>query len=283
MILRSILLERKHTILHRFFPPVNNIRRKIPLHNLIHQPAERMIQMYPRRLIQRLRCITPVDRSPETDLLRNNRTDSSKRRVNSPGNITWLPAHNIIELLLTHSQRIQLILRLRNKILPSRKHLTHRTHMRRNMLDTIQDHPLIITENNITVLAHQLHDKNLLTGIPQLIQMLQLKHHHTLHPRLPDIRNPRTSNMLTQQHTEIRRSHRTGLILRSKINQRKRSTGRKQQPALPIRPLPRNQKLIRLRLSNLIKPSSIQIQMQLLHHSRNRNPIKSHIKTLLFK
>ena len=169
MILRSILLERKHTILHRFFPPVNNIRRKIPLHNLIHQPAERMIQMHSRRLIQRLRCITPVDRSPETDLLRNNRTDSSKRRVNSPGNITWLPAHNIIELLLTHSQRIQLILRLRNKILPSRKHLTHRTHMRRNMLDTIQDHPLIITENNITVLAHQLHDKNLLTGIPQLI------------------------------------------------------------------------------------------------------------------
>ena len=261
MILRSILLERKHTILHRFFPPVNNIRRKIPLHNLIHQPAERMIQMHPRRLIQRLRCITPVDRSPETDLLRNNRTDSRKRRVNSPGNITWLPAHNIIELLLTHSQRIQLILRLRNKILPSRKHLTHRTHMRRNMLDTIQDHSLIITENNITVLAHQLHDKNLLTGIPQLIQMLQLKHHHTLHPRLPDIRNPRTSNMLTQQHTEIRRSHRTGLILGSKINQRKRSTGRKQQPALPIRPLPRNQKLIRLRLSNLIKPSSIQIQM----------------------
>ena len=41
--------------------------------------------------------------------------------------------------------------------------------MRRNMFDTIQDHPLIITENNITVLAHQLHDKNLLTGIPQLI------------------------------------------------------------------------------------------------------------------
>ena len=283
MILRSILLERKHTILHRFFPPVNNIWRKIPLHNLIHQPAERMIQMHPRRLIQRLRCITSVDRSPETDLLRNNRTDSRKRRVNSPGNITWLPAHNITEFLLTHSQRIQLILRLRNKILPSRKHLTHRTHMRRNMLDTIQDRPLIITENNITVLAHQLHDKNLLTGISQLIQMLQLKHHHTLHPRLPDIRNPRTSNMLTQQHTEIRRSHRTGLILGSKINQRKRSTGRKQQPALPIRPLPRNQKLIRLRLSNLIKPSSIQIQMQLLHHSRNRNPIKSHIKTLLFK
>ena len=62
--------------------------------------------------------------------------------------------------------------------------------------------------------------------------------------------------MLTQQHTEIRRSHRAGLILGSKINQRKRSTGRKQQPALPIRPLPRNQKLIRLRLSNLIKPSS---------------------------
>ncbi len=45
----------------------------------------------------------------------------------------------------------------------------------------------------------------------------------------------------------------------------------------------RNQKLIRLRLSDLIKPSSIQIQMQLPHHSRNRNPIKSHIKTLLFK
>ena len=73
------------------------------------------------------------------------------------------------------------------------------------MLNTVQNHPLIITENNITVFPHQLHDQNLLTGIPQLIQMLQLKLHHTLQPRLPDPGNTRTANMLTQQHTEHRR------------------------------------------------------------------------------
>ena len=68
--------------------------------------------------------------------------------------------------------------------------------MRRNMLNTIQDHIFIITENNITMLTHKLHDKHLLTRIPQLIQMLQFKLHHTLQPRLLNIRNPCTSDML---------------------------------------------------------------------------------------
>ena len=41
--------------------------------------------------------------------------------------------------------------------------------MGRDMFDAVQDHSLFVTEDDVAVLAHQLHDKNLLTGIPQLI------------------------------------------------------------------------------------------------------------------
>ena len=64
--------------------------------------------------------------------------------------------------------------------------------------------PVLIDEDDVAVLAHQLHDQTLSAGIPQLIKMLQLKFHHTLHSRLLHIKDTGASDVLSEKHAEVR-------------------------------------------------------------------------------
>ena len=110
----------------------------------------------------------------------------------------------LCELLLGNSQRIFFIPSIGNEIFSSGKNLTDRAHMGRDMLDAVQDHAFFVTEDDVAVLAHQLHDQTLSAGIPQLIKMLQLKFHHTLHSRLLHIKDTGASDVLSEKHAEVR-------------------------------------------------------------------------------
>ena len=91
------------------------------------------------------------------------------------------------KILLGNGERIPFALGFGNEIIPSGKHLAHRAHMGGNMLDAVQDHALVIAENNVAVLAHELDDEFFAAGISKLVQMLQMKFHHALHIRLKDL------------------------------------------------------------------------------------------------
>ena len=39
------------------------------------------------------------------------------------------------------------------------------------MLDAVQDYPFLITEDDIAVLTHDLHNQSLVTEIPHLVQV----------------------------------------------------------------------------------------------------------------
>ena len=86
------------------------------------------------------------------------------------------------------------------------------------MLDAVQDHTLVIAENNVAVLAHQLHDQNLVADISKLVQMLQLKFHHTLQSRLPDACDPGAADVFAEQHAEVGSCERTDPVPGCKIN-----------------------------------------------------------------
>ena len=130
----------------------------------------------------------------------------------------------LCEFLFGNSKRILLVPGIRNEIFSSWKNLTDRTHMGGNMLDAVQDHAFVITEDDIAVLAHQLHDQTLPAWITQFVKMLQLKFHNALHARLLHIQDTGTADMLTEQHAEIRGCKRTDTVLICKIDQRKGCT-----------------------------------------------------------
>ena len=109
----------------------------------------------------------------------------------------------LCKFLLGNSERVLFIPGIGNEIFSSGKNFTDRTHMGRDMLDAVQDHSLFVTENDVAVLAHQFHDQTLSAGITQLIKMLQLKFHHTLHSRLLHIQNTCTSDVLSEKHAEV--------------------------------------------------------------------------------
>ena len=76
--------------------------------------------------------------------------------------------------------------------------------MGRDMLDAVQDHSFFVTEDDVAVFAHQLHDQTLSAGITQLIKMLQLKFYNTLHSRLLYIQDTGASDVLSEKHAEVR-------------------------------------------------------------------------------
>ena len=69
---------------------------------------------------------------------------------------------------------------VRDKVISAWKYLSDRAHLRRYMLDAVQDSPGLIAENDIAVLAHDLNDQCLLADITELIQMLKLNVDYTL-------------------------------------------------------------------------------------------------------
>ena len=70
------------------------------------------------------------------------------------------------------------------------------------MLDAVQDHVLVVTEDDVAVLSHKLHDQLLALQVTQLIQMFDVKFQDPLQTRLADGHDPSVLQVLAKQHTE---------------------------------------------------------------------------------
>ena len=127
-----------------------------------------------------------------------------------------------------------------------------------DMLDTVDDGIVVITEDQITVFAHQLHDQRLVTQIPHFVEMLDIDMHNSFQARLGDVHNTAVLQVLAQKHTEVGGRHGAGFIGFRQIDQRKGSTGGQKQSLLPCGLLDGQQQFIVLRLGDLVQPSADQ-------------------------
>ena len=139
------------------------------------------------------------------------------------------------EFFRSYRERIYFLHGVRDEILSSRKNFPDRTHLCRYMFDTVNDLTLIVTENNIAVFSHDLDDQIFPAEVTKFIEMFNCKMNNTLKSRLPDINNAAAADMFTKKHTEVWSSHRTWLILRGQIDQRKRSIRRNRETILTFR------------------------------------------------
>ena len=64
---------------------------------------------------------------------------------------------------------------IRNKIFPSGKNFSDRTHLCRYMLDTVNDRSVFGTENDVAVFPHDFNNELLLAKVAQLIKMFDCK------------------------------------------------------------------------------------------------------------
>ena len=80
------------------------------------------------------------------------------------------------------------------------------------MFDTVNDRSVLITENDIAVFPHDLHDQLFFTEISKLVEMFDFKMDDPFQFWLPDFRNAPVVDMFAKQHTEIRGSHWTWFV-----------------------------------------------------------------------
>ena len=71
------------------------------------------------------------------------------------------------------------------------------------MLDTVDNHALTVTENDIAVLSHQFYNESFGAQIPQLIKVLNFKMDNTLHMGLINFGKAPVGNVFPQYHAEI--------------------------------------------------------------------------------
>ena len=102
------------------------------------------------------------------------------------------------------------------------------------------------------MLAHQLNDEAFLSQISQLIEVLDLKLDDTLKSRLGYFDDASGSDMLSQQHTEVRCGQRTWLVGLSEVYQGQACAGRYRETQGFFIIFYREHQLILLRLGNLV-------------------------------
>ena len=128
------------------------------------------------------------------------------------------------ERILIAGQGIQLVLGVGNEVGTPRQDFPDAADSGGDMLDTVDDGIVVITEDQVTVFAHQLHDQCLVTQIAHLIQMFNVNMHNTFQPRLGDVHNTAVLQVFAQKHTEVGGRHGAGFIGFRQIDQRERST-----------------------------------------------------------
>ena len=142
-----------------------------------------------------------------------------------------------------------------DEIRTSWQNFTYRTYVAGYVLDTVQDHIIIITEDNVAVLSHQFHNENLMAYITKFVQVLQLKFYNTLQTRLAYRSDPGASDVLAEKHAKIRSSQRADPVFACKIDQRQGGAGGEKQTLLTICTFSGDQQFVTFRLGNFVNAS----------------------------
>ena len=141
---------------------------------IFHHPFQRMEKVDLFDLLEGICALRGFQVAAMAEFFCDQRTDAGQRGIDRFGERHGLLADACAKCFFCNCLRIIFVLRFRDKVIASRQYFTYRTHLCRDMLDRIQDHAVLLTENDIAVFAHQLDDQKLAADIPKLIQMLDL-------------------------------------------------------------------------------------------------------------
>ena len=168
----------------------------------------------------------PVNICPMADFLRHQGTDSGNACVDRFGSGKRSGKNLLTEGGFCKFKGIFLFLRCGNKVCSAGKNFSHRAHVGRYVFDTVQNLIVFIAEDNIAVFSHNLHNQIFCAEIAQFVQVFYSKTNDSFHSRLGDGDDPPAANMLSQQHTEIRRSQRAVFVFVCQVSQRKAGVDR---------------------------------------------------------
>ena len=122
----------------------------------------------------------PVETGLVAQLLRQYRRDTGEASVDCLEDRLGLGGKRFTERTLIAGQGIQLVLSMGNKVRLAGQDLSYTADRSGYMLDAVDDHIIVVTEDQVTVLAHQLHDQRLVTQIPHFVEMFDIDMHDTL-------------------------------------------------------------------------------------------------------
>ena len=113
-------------------------------------------------------------------LLRQYRRDTGEASVDRLEDRLGLGGKRFTERILIAGKGIQLVLCMGDEVRLAGQDLSYTADRSGYVLDAVDDHIIVVTEDQVTVLAHQLHDQRLVTQIPHLVEMLDIDMHDTL-------------------------------------------------------------------------------------------------------
>ncbi len=149
------------------------------------------------------------------------------------------------------------------------------------MFDAVQNHAFLIAEDDIAVLAHDLHDQSFVAEISHFVQVFHVDMDNALQAGLGDGGDASVLQMLAQQHAKSRSRHGAGLVLPGEIYQGQGGVRGQEQAPLALPGLDSQQQFVTFRLCYFIQSASQAGVVQFFYDSGNGYTVKSHVDFLL--
>ena len=102
-----------------------------------------------------------------------------------------------LKFCLRDRQRIFLLPGVRDKVIASREYLSDRAYLCGDMYDAVEDHVVLIAEDDVAVFSHELDHDEFSPEIAHLIEMLDLDPDDPLQSRLGHGDDPAVCDMLS--------------------------------------------------------------------------------------
>ena len=144
-------------------------RRVAVLLYVFHHKVEQMIEMQSGHFLDRICTLVGFQRGTVAQFLCDDRADAGIRGIDRLCKLHRLGKDALAECILCGRERVELFLCLCNKIRTAGKYLAYGAGLCGYTLDAVNDRAIVITENEIAVLAHQLEYKILVTEVAHLI------------------------------------------------------------------------------------------------------------------
>ena len=164
----------------------------------------------------------PVHPRLIAELLSQNRGNAGEAPVKGLEDRLRLGREGLLKALPVRVQGVQLVLGSGYEIGLARQDFPEGADGGGDMLDAVDNDSFVITEDDVAVLAHDLHHQSLLPQIPHFVQMLYAQMHDTLQTRLGNVRDAAVLEMLAQEHAEVGGGDGAGLIGLRQVEQGER-------------------------------------------------------------
>ena len=177
-------------------------------------------------------------------------------------------------------ERIFFGLSVRNEIGPPWKDFADRAYQRRDVADAVDDHLLVIEENDIAVLAHDLDDQEMGAQVAHFIAVFHFQTKDPLESGLGDRDNAPVLQMFAQEHTEGRSLKGRLAAGIGQVHERERGIGAEIESELSAASFGgrahSDYQFVFVRLRDFINTSAADGVLQFLTEAGNGDSVKSH-------